>query len=213
MGLTDEVDTGLLHQCFELQHFDNLLKPELMDAITKRREHLAYEAQYKAETERIEFLKTMKTETIKSHLIALRISLQEHILDKEEVIDSEIKEIQDDEEKLKKFDKEQFLDLIKNWLSDFKLTQPSQFLSDNPTNDNDLSCCILSESEFLLSTLRYFGLPKDYLNGEGHFPTWEKDRLKAKIETRKKQKDGKADKKMSKVERLKKERARKMNAD
>lgn len=75
MGLTDDVDTGLLHQCFELQHHDNLLKPELMDAITKRREHLGWEAQFKAEKERIEFLEKMKTETVKSHLIALRIAL------------------------------------------------------------------------------------------------------------------------------------------
>ena len=37
MGLTSEVDVKLLHQCFELDSFDNLLKPEFMNAVRKRR--------------------------------------------------------------------------------------------------------------------------------------------------------------------------------
>ena len=37
MGLTREVDLKLLHKCFKLEAFDNLLKPELMDAIRARR--------------------------------------------------------------------------------------------------------------------------------------------------------------------------------
>ena len=44
MGLTNEVDTSLLHQCFELDQYDNLLKPEFMDAIRKRREYLLWQA-------------------------------------------------------------------------------------------------------------------------------------------------------------------------
>ncbi|PCJ22395.1 MAG: hypothetical protein COA94_09165 [Rickettsiales bacterium] len=40
MGLTSEVDVKLLHQCFELESYDNLLKPEFMDAVRKRRETL-----------------------------------------------------------------------------------------------------------------------------------------------------------------------------
>ena len=42
MGLTNEVDTTLLHQCFELDQYDNLLKPDFMDAIRKRREYLIW---------------------------------------------------------------------------------------------------------------------------------------------------------------------------
>jgi hypothetical protein len=60
MGLTNEVDISLLHQCFELDQFDNLLKPEFMDAIRKRREYLIWQAEVEAEQKRIEFLKQMK---------------------------------------------------------------------------------------------------------------------------------------------------------
>lgn len=67
MGLTNEVDTTILHQCFELDHFDNLLKPEYMDAIRKRREHLIWQEQVEAEQKRIKFLRQMKEETMRSN--------------------------------------------------------------------------------------------------------------------------------------------------
>jgi hypothetical protein len=43
-----------------LDHYDNLLKPEFMDAIKKRREYLEWDAQVTAEKKRIEFLKKLK---------------------------------------------------------------------------------------------------------------------------------------------------------
>lgn len=38
MGLTKEVDLKLLHKCFDLDAFDNLLKAEFMDAVRARRD-------------------------------------------------------------------------------------------------------------------------------------------------------------------------------
>ena len=75
MGLTNEVDTTLLHQCFELDQYDNLLKPDFMDAIRKRREYLIWEASIEAEKKRIEFLKQMKQETMRCNVISQRIAL------------------------------------------------------------------------------------------------------------------------------------------
>jgi hypothetical protein len=57
MGLTNEVDTTILHQCFELDSFDNLLKPDYMEAIRKRREYLIWQEQVEAEEKRINFLR------------------------------------------------------------------------------------------------------------------------------------------------------------
>lgn len=42
-------------------------------------------------------------------------------------------------------------------------------------------CITLSEREFFLDTLVYFGLPKKYIEGEGHWRDWAK-----KIEEKKK---------------------------
>jgi hypothetical protein len=68
MGLTNEVDTTLLHQCFELDQYDNLLKPDFMDGLRKRREYLIWQASVEAEEKRINFLKQMKSLT--SRMIA-----------------------------------------------------------------------------------------------------------------------------------------------
>lgn len=75
MGLTNEVDTTLLHQCFELDQYDNLLKPDFMDGLRKRREYLIWQASVEAEEKRINFLKQMKQETMRCHAIAQRIAL------------------------------------------------------------------------------------------------------------------------------------------
>ena len=44
-----------------------------------------------------------------------------------------------------------------------------------------------SELQFLISTLEMFGLPKDYMNGNGHHVDWEKtkDSGKGKKDKRK----------------------------
>lgn len=76
--------------------------------------------------------------------------------------------------------------MVDAWVSGFQLSQPSSFLNENPTNDSELVCCIQTEKDFLLTTLRFFGLPKNYLDGEGHFPNWEKERLAAKEAAKKK---------------------------
>ena len=49
MGLTSEVDVKLLHQCFELDAFDNLYKPEYMDAVRARRDYIIEERRKEAE--------------------------------------------------------------------------------------------------------------------------------------------------------------------
>jgi hypothetical protein len=49
LGLTSEVDVKLLHQCFELDSFDNLMKPEFMNAIRKRRDFILEERRKQAE--------------------------------------------------------------------------------------------------------------------------------------------------------------------
>lgn len=80
MGLTSETDVKLLHQCFELDSFDNLLKPEYMDAIRLRRQQILKQRQREAKEQRIAELKKLKEETMKCNIIAQRISLQEILI-------------------------------------------------------------------------------------------------------------------------------------
>jgi hypothetical protein len=99
--------------------------------------------------------------------------------------------------------------MIDTWLANFILTQPSQFFKDHPTNDSELVCSIQTEKEFLLSTLEYFGLPKGYMGGAGHFPMWGKEKKDDKMAAARKRaaaKNQKAKKANDKMARLKKER-------
>jgi len=122
MGLTNEVDTKLLHQCFELDQYDNLLKPDFMDAIRKRREYLIWEEQVTAEEERIQFLKEMKQETMRCNIVAQRITLQEYLLEKYDDITADIENYTGDEEKIKTLDRKTAEEMMDNWLEGFKLT-------------------------------------------------------------------------------------------
>jgi len=75
MGLTREVDVNLLHQCFELDAYDNLMKPEFMTAVRNRRAAVLEERRKEAEKQRLLELKRLKEETMKCNVIAQRIAL------------------------------------------------------------------------------------------------------------------------------------------
>lgn len=80
MGLTREVDLKLLNKCFEIETYDCLLKPEYIDAIRARRQHLiAMETRAKENAE-IAAKRKLKESTMRCNVIAQRIQLQEHLL-------------------------------------------------------------------------------------------------------------------------------------
>lgn len=76
--------------------------------------------------------------------------------------------------------------MMDTWLADFHLVHPSDFFKDHPTNDSELVCSIQTEKEFLMSTLGFFGLPKGYMNGVGHFPMWGKENKDDKLAAQRK---------------------------
>jgi hypothetical protein len=80
MGLTQEVDVKLLHKCFDLDAFDNLLKSDYMDAIRKRRDLLTAQMKREADNEQIERMLELKRQTMQCNIIAQRIALQEHLI-------------------------------------------------------------------------------------------------------------------------------------
>lgn len=79
---------------------------------------------------------------MKCNVISQRIILQEYLIEKEPIIQAEIEQWLNDEEKLKTLDKNQTEKIINDWLSEFQLIQPSKFFKDHPTNDTDLICSI-----------------------------------------------------------------------
>lgn len=74
-------------------------------------------------------------------------------------------------------DRAHFEGLLDEALASFTITQPSSFFNpdQHPTDDFELVSNALSEKEFLIQTLEIFGLPQNYMEGNGHFPDWGKD--------------------------------------
>jgi acetyl-CoA carboxylase alpha subunit len=146
-----------------------------MDAVRKRREYIIWEKSIEEEKKRIEFLKQMKQETMRCNVISQRIALQEYLADKQEQIAADL-DLWADDEKSKTLKRDAVDAMLDDWLADFALVQPSQFFRDHPTNDSELVCGIQAEKEFMLTTLEFFGLPKKYMEGKGHFPMWGKEK-------------------------------------
>jgi hypothetical protein len=117
---------------------------------------------------------------------------------KNEDIVKDIDEWISDEEKIKSLDRKTVEEMLDEWLSSFHLEQPSDFFRENPTNDAELVCSIQSEKEFMLTTLEFFGLPRGYMDGVGHFPTWGIQKKDDKLAIARKRAQAKNQKKTNK---------------
>lgn len=189
MGLTKEVDLKLLHKCFDLDAFDNLLKADYMDAVRARRDLIKAQQKRIKDNEQIQKEITRRQETQKCHLIAQRMALQEHLSRSSEEIFKQIEDIVNNEAGYQELTKEsttaQYFDA---WLNDFEIANPTgDYFLDPENADDTLVCNIQTKLEFLLRTLEIFGLPKDYINGGGHHLNWDE---KARAAAGKKKKKG-----------------------
>jgi hypothetical protein len=176
LGLTSDLDVKLLHECFELDPHDNLLKPEFMDAVNKRRDYIRNNTAREERAKRNEELRRLKEETMRCNIVAQRIAFQEFCITKAEHIKIVIGDKLKDEENIRNLSTQDVEDLFTEWFAEFDLPQPSDYFFDNPTDDSDLYTNIQTKHEFALSCLEIFDLPPRYMAGNGHFPDWGKEK-------------------------------------
>ena len=172
LSVTSEIDTKLLWQCFELDPYDNLLDPDYMDLVREKRKQIIEKRRIEAELKAKAEAKKLRQETMICNIIAQRVALQEHILAKSADIFTKLDERIAIEENSHEADKRLVVDMITEWLQKFKILQPSEYFLDHPSDDPTLVCNILTELDFFLECLGFFGLPENYLEGEGHWFDW-----------------------------------------
>ena len=129
MGLTREVDLKLLNKCFEIETYDCLLKPEYIDAIRARRQHLVAMETRAKENAEIAAKRKLKESTMRCNVIAQRIQLQEHLLSVggDDMIKF-IEEVCNNEEMSNKLNNENIADTVFNkYLDGFKINNPSDY--------------------------------------------------------------------------------------
>lgn len=73
-------------------------------------------------------------------------------------------------------------ELIDSWLAEYeeKMHQPSELFKKYYDKYPEIESLILNPRELLLETLEFFGLPRDYMLGMGHWKDWEKIKAKEK---------------------------------
>lgn len=116
------------------------------------------------------------------------MGLQEYLIEHSDEIMKEIEEYLVTEEKAKELIDRTIVEktLFGKWLADFKIHNPSDFFLEQEEIDNELESNIMEPIEFMLNTLEFFGLPKDYINGNGHHSDFEKRAADAKAKHGKK---------------------------
>ncbi len=133
-------------------------------------------------------------ETKSCRIYAQRMHIQQHCIENQDQILEDIQTTYVD--KINFTDKlntaldepEKVFKIFDEWLEGYKHLEPSNFFNEYPTNDPFLVCNIQKPRDFLMDTLEYFGLPKGYMKGGGHWTTWKKKVLEKRKMERKRRK-------------------------
>ena len=171
MSISKDIDYKLLAEGFELDQYDNLLSSEFMEAIKDRKDEIILKQQYEELDRKREAEKKILEEKMLTSYWGQRISLQQHMKAKEQQTQQDI-EFWLAEENNKNLNREGVEKMLDEWLSGFRLTQPGEIFFEQGVKDPEVNCWVISERNFFLETLTYFGLPKDYLEGNGHWHDW-----------------------------------------
>ena len=187
ISYTTEVDYKILSNAFELDIYDNFLKEDLMDAIRAKREDIKRKEMWKQELDRRKKLQRIYEETMECKWIGQRLCLQINLINKATTIFSEMEPFRfvNNDTTSKTLTREMVEKMIDRWLNEkappFKFNQPSKlFLETSWKESFDVYSIIQPASQFFLETLVFFGLPKKYMEGEGHWKEWEKKKIEEK---------------------------------
>lgn len=210
LAVSTDLNIQLFINSFELEPYDNLLKQDYMKAVSLKRKQLATAKESASKADLMDLMKKYKQEIMSCEKISQRIYLQNFIFANASFIDSA-----DDLEK--KLPKEQLdanfaHEFINNMIEDFHLRYPNLDPFEGKIKIDDGSCFLIDAFKFFIETLEFFGLPKNYMQMEGHWTDWlkkEAEKREKKEQFRKKLVQEGKNKKTSRVNKKDNEEAQK----
>jgi len=210
LAVSTDLNIQLFINSFELEPYDNLLKQDYMKAVSLKRKEIASAKESASKADLMDLMKRYKQEIMSCEKISQRIYLQNFIFANASFIDSA-----DDLEK--KLPKEQLdanfaHEFIKNMIEDFHLRYPNLDPFEGKIKIDDGSCFLIDAFKFFIETLEFFGLPKNYMQMEGHWTDWlkkEAEKREKKEQFRKKLVQEGKNKKTSRVNKKDNEEAQK----
>ena len=158
LSISTDINVNFLIKNFELETYDNLLKPDFMEAVNYKRQLISQEKKKKMELER-------------KKKISQRIFLQKYISSMEEII-TNIDEIEKNYQQKDQLNEKMAKDLIDGILKNYKIIYPELEQFDGKIKITKGECLLSTKFEFFLETLELFGLPKGYMEKKGHWLDW-----------------------------------------
>ena len=171
LSISTDINVNFLIKNFELETYDNLLKPEYMEAVNYKRQLIAEEKKKKIEFEEKKIQHQYEQEIMKCEKISQRILLQKYIIANANFInavDDIEKTVSDKKELTEKMAKE----LITGILKDYQLIFPDLEKFEGKIKNIKGECLLATEFDFFIETLEFFGLPHGYMERKGHWLDW-----------------------------------------
>jgi hypothetical protein len=173
LAVSTDVKVPLLVQSFYLDQYNNLLKPDFMKAVKLKRKQIVENKKNIESREKKDIFKRYKQEVMICEKIAQRINLQQIVYPKQNLING-IDDLEKLTDKERKLTDKKCIDIIKEFINDFKIRIPELDQFEGKVKIDDGICLLTDKFEFFLDTLEFFGLPRGYLTGEGHWADWAK---------------------------------------
>ena len=171
LSISTDINVNFLIKNFELETYDNLLKPDFMEAVNYKRQLISQEKKEKMEMERKQLEQEYEREITRCEKISQRILLQKYISTMEQVINY-IDEIEKNYQQKSDLNEKMAKELIDGILKDYNIIYPELEKFDGKIKITQGECLLSTKFDFFIETLEFFGLPKGYMEKKGHWLDW-----------------------------------------
>ena len=171
LSISTDINVNFLIKNFELETYDNLLKPDFMEAVNYKRQLIAQQKKEKMEMERKKLEQEYEREITRCEKISQRILLQKYISTMEQVINY-IDEIEKNFPRKEDLNEKMAKELIDGILKDYDIIYPELERFDGKLKVTRGECLLSTKFDFFIETLEFFGLPKGYMKKKGHWLDW-----------------------------------------
>ena len=171
LSISTDINVNFLIKNFELETYDNLLKPDYMEAVNYKRQLIAEDKNKRIESEKKRIQHEYEQEITKCEKISQRILLQKYIIGKADLILA-IDEIEKTVTSKEELNEKTARDLINGILNDYKIIYPELEKFEGKIKITKGECLLSTEFDFFIETLEFFGLPHGYMERKGHWLDW-----------------------------------------
>ena len=171
LSISTDINVNFLIKNFELETYDNLLKQDYMEAVNYKRQLIAEKKNKKLLSDQKRIQHEYEQEITKCEKISQRMLLQKYIMKCAEKIDK-IDDIEKAATSKEELTKEAAEGIIEDVLKDYKILYPELEKFADKIKITQGECILATEFSFFIETLEFFGLPKGYMDGNGHWDDW-----------------------------------------